>query len=218
MNFKRTENQRSTTRRSQGAIYTVCFVGFVIPCVLALGDTILQAALCFYNQERIDYVANEVIDHFESISELEENKFDYLFQALASANCMQLQNVKSQISHCTDSSEEAIQIKVSGRFENNLGLFTGFRPFAKTYKVKLSKFETLGYVAINGYPYCEVDTSRGLSAYMPIYRPSAAAPTWSFSQDNAIGSVRKSVCDNGPQDDQKPANWKQLAEGLVSIY
>ena len=86
MNFKTNENQRISSRRTRGAIYTVCFVGFVIPCVLALGDTILQAALCFYTQERIDYVANEVIDHFESISELEENKFDSLFKALASAN------------------------------------------------------------------------------------------------------------------------------------
>jgi len=218
MNFGKNKNQRYAPRRARGAIYTVCFVALVVPFVLALAHMLMQAALCFYNQGRLDYVANEVIDHFESVSQLNENKFDSLFSALASANRIRLKDVKSQISACPDSTEETIQIKVSGRFQNDLGFFAEYRPFAKIYKVKLSKFETYGYVAINGFPYCESDTARGLSAYLPLYRPSAALPTWQFAQDNAIGSVRKLVSQSSNQDDLKPANWKQLAEGLVSIY
>jgi hypothetical protein len=219
MNLGGNKIRRNVPRKARGAIYTVCFVALVVPFVLALGGMLLQAALCFYNQQRVDYVANEVIDHFDSLSQLNESKFDSLFSDLASANSLRLQNVKSEISPCPDSTEETVQIKVSGSFDNGLGLFAQHRTFVKIYKIKLSKFETLGYLAINGFPYCEGNVARGLSDYLPIYRPSAALPTWQFSQDNAIGSVRKTVCaHSGDQDDQKPANWKQLAEGLVSIY
>jgi hypothetical protein len=190
----------------------------MVPLVLALTNMVLEAALCFYNQQRLDYVANEVIEHFESLSQMDENKFASLFSVLAQANSMQLQSVKSEISPCSGSTEEAVQIKVSGKFKNEIGLFVGYRPFVKTYQIKLSKFETLGYLAVNGYPFCEMDASRGLSAYLPIYRPSTTLPTWHFAQDNAIGGVRRSICATNSNDDQKPANWKQVADGLVSIY
>jgi hypothetical protein len=218
MKVHKNKCRQKPPRKARGAIYTVCFVGLVIPFVLALGNCILQAALCYYDQDRLHFVGNDVIEHFESLADLDENKFDQLFSALAKANNLPVQSIKSQISTCPEAAEETVQIKVSGWFAMAPGMFSWSRPFVQIYKIKCSQFDTFGYLAINSYPYCEVDPTHPLSTYLPLYRPSPSSPTWQFCQDTAIGGVRKSICNTNSGDDQKPANWKQLADNLVSIY
>ena len=67
------------TRTPRGAIYTACLAGLIVPFFLALSDTILQAALSFYNQQRINFVANDVIEHFDTMQQLDSRSFDPLF-------------------------------------------------------------------------------------------------------------------------------------------
>jgi hypothetical protein len=210
--------KRSEIRAERGAIYTVSFLSIAIPLVLILANMILQAALTYYVGQRLDFVANETIDHFDSLAQIDQSSFNSLFSGLASANDLKLRNVKSLMLSSTESGEEALKISISGSFANDLGIFTAFKPFAKTYNVKVSRFDTLGYLAVNGYPFCEINSQRNLSAYLPIYRPSPALPTWQFSQDTAIGMVRETIYADSTNADRKPSNWRDLADGLVSIY
>lgn len=206
------------SRSTRGALYTACFLSLLVPFVVILGSTVLQAALCNYENSRIRFVGNDVVEQFDTLADLDEHKFEDMFSALARANNLPVRNVKAKIVVCQGTSEQTIEIKVTGTYSRLPLLFTASSGFDQTFRIKDSQFSTYGYLAINSYPYCEFDPSHGLSTYLPLYRPSPTAPTWQFQQDNAIGSVRKVMCDQKSSDDQNPENWKQLADNLTSIY
>ena len=208
------------SRRARGAIYTACLASLMIPFVLALGDAVLQAALSFYNQGRLNFVAHDVIEHFQSLDQLDSSNFEKLFLKLSAVNSLNLKNIKSTITtvEADADGDQAVQIILSGTCQNALGLFSWDRPFKTTYNIKLSKFETMAYSAINVYPYCEAEPMRGLSLYIPLNRAAAASPIWAFNQDRAIGSVRQSACPLNAIDASKPNNWHPVADGILSIY
>lgn len=217
--MKGLEHSRSKQPRStRGALYTACFLSLLVPFVIILGSTVLQAALCNYQNARIRFVGNNVVEQLDTLADLDERKFADMFSALARANNLPVRNVKAKIAVCQDAAEQTLEIRVTGTFSRLPLLFSASSGFDQTFSIKDSQLSTYGYLAINSYPYCEFDPSQGLSTYLPLYRPSPTAPTWQFQQDNAIGSVRKVICDQKSSDDQKPENWKQLADNLTSIY
>jgi len=206
------------TRSTSGALYTACFLSLVIPFVIVLGNTVLQAALCNYENARLRFVGNDIVEQCNTLSDLEEQTFADTFTALARANNLPVRNVKVKIAACQDTSEPTTEIKVTGNYARLPALFCGAAGFQQIFLIKDSQLSTYGYLAINTYPYCEFDPTHGLSSYLPLYRPSPAAPTWQFAQDTAIGGVRKAI-GNGPNgNDQNPKNWTQLADNLTSIY
>ncbi len=218
MKMRSTKLRKKYTRSCRGAIFTVCFAAFLIPVTVAFVITLVQSAVCYCNKERLHYAVADVIEHFDSISQMDESTFDHLLSALAQANNLQLQNLKTRISSSEKDGEETIEIKVSCSFYHQPGLIAFNWPFVEVYRVKRSQLDTFGYLAVNGYPYSATEPSRGLSTYLPLYRPSAAVPTWRFAQNNAIGAVRKCVFDTDKSDDQQSSNWKQVGEDLLSIY
>lgn len=218
MNTELKHYRSKQSRSTRGALYTTCFLSLLVPIVIIIGSTVLQAALCNYENARIRFVGNNVVEQFDTLADLDEHKFADTFSALARANNLPVRKVKAKIAVCQVAGEQTLEIRVTGTFSRLPLLFTAASGFDQTIRIKDSQFSTYGYLAINSYPYCEFDPSHGLSTYLPLYRPSPSAPTWQFQQDNAMGSVRKVICDQKVSDDQNPENWKQLAENLTSIY
>ena len=58
-------------RGSRGAIYTACFGAFVIPLVVMLVVVVLQAAVNSHEQARLRFVGQDVLEHFDSLPELD---------------------------------------------------------------------------------------------------------------------------------------------------
>jgi hypothetical protein len=218
MNTELKHYRSKQSRSSRGALYTACFLSLLVPIVIIIGSTVLQAALCNYENARVRFVGNNVVEQFDTLADLDEHKFEDMFSALARANNLPLHNVKAKIAVGQVTGEQTLEIRVTGTFSRLPLLFTASSGFDQTFRIKDSQFSTYGYLAINSYPYCEFDPSHGLSTYLPLYHPSPTAPTWQFQQDNAMGSVRKVICDQKVSDDQNPENWKQLADNLTSIY
>ena len=129
-----------------------------------------------------------------------------------------MQDVKTIVQFASEGNEPVTKVSVSGRFRRLPGLLSGNTRFEQVYKVKDSQFSTHGYLAINNYPYCELNPESGLSSYLPLYLPSPAAPTWQFQQDNAIGGVNRAIGRNVDYEELESKNWRQLADNLVSIY
>lgn len=214
-------------KRSQSGVYTVFFAAIMIPLVVLIAGVLLNAAMSHYEQSRLRFVGNEVIAQFESPADLNEKRLGDLFINLAHANGLMIdKNIKIVISDKVITSapgsgqqEPGIEINFRGTFHNgHFGLAPFAQGFNQSFIVKDSQFTTHGYLAINGYPYCQLDPSQNLCTYLPIFRPSPGAPTWHFQQDTAIGGVRKAMGINQEGDELKPENWKQLADNLVSIY
>lgn len=205
-------------RRSKGALYTVCSVGFFVPVILSLGMTIFQSALTYYSQQRLDFVAKQVIEQFDTLTAIDPNRFDKLLSTLAAVNSLRIHGLRSRISSSTEGGEEIFEIKLTGQFDAPPGVFLWNQNFQKIYKVKSSDLDQFGYLAINAYPYCQINPGAGDSVFLPLHRPSKSVSTWNFYQDNAIGSLRKTMCDKNDDNDQNPENWMYFGEKLISVY
>lgn len=209
---------RSSSRSKRGALYTVCSVGFFVPVILGIGTMIFQSAMTYYDQRRLDFVTRQVIEQFDTLANVDQNKFDRMLRALAAVNSLRVQGLRSTITSTNSGGEEIFAVKVTGKFESTPGPLSWNQSFQKVYNVRSSDLETFGYLAINAYPYCEINPLAGHSAYLPMQRASLSVSTWDFYQDNAIGSLRKSVLDKNDNGEENPENWKILGERLVSIY
>lgn len=197
--------RRSNERKNSGVIMAACDLLLVIPAVVLGIFFLIDAGLAAHYKSKLGIVLLETAEYAANLPPdvaLEKAVNDEL-RDLLRANSVRAKNIKVTTKRTSVADVEAIMVSATTMVPLLEGGILPIEiPLSDTATALIPPNKVYALIAVSPSSYSQNYPGRGLSVYIPIVRPRAGLPIWSFPYDTAIGSlnvVKGSVPTIGPQ-------------------